>query len=350
MISNLLKNLFGRLSSPLPLREGLGVGLFLLMGSASLMAQDSDPFPSVPYNNYSGNMTCTVEIDMGGIPLTEGVVAFYKGDDIRGKASIGNVVGYLDKAQIIVSGNSQPETLYVKVYTGGRTIEVAPADLKYTLNGTVGSFSSPYVINLPVPVVTTPSAEGWATTCLPFNAEVPQGVTVWYGTGIANSELIMEKATGTILPADTPVLLQSSGLSSYEWLARVADGDITTPGSIFVGTTEEKTVTEKTVLTLGHSNEGNHEIGFWLYDGNTIHANRAYITSFPTNTRGVTFKFEDETGISEVHNSQFTVHSSQFTVHNDIYDLQGRRIAPSIFNHQSSIWKKGHQGQIIIVK
>jgi hypothetical protein len=195
--------------------------------------------------------------------------------------------------------------------------------LTYSNNVTVGSPSEPYVITLPPPVVTTPTTDGWATTCLPFNAEVPEGVEVWNATGIADGELLMTKANGTILPANTPVLLQSTGLASYEWLSRVADGDIATTGSIFTGTTESTAVAANSVLTLGYSNEGNHEIGFWRFTGTTIPANRAYITDFPAGVRGVTFRMDDVTGISTV---------SRAAIANDgCYDLQGRRMAHSQF-------------------
>ena len=80
--------------------------------------------------------------------------------------------------------------------------------------------NEPYYIDLPAPVTTTFSAEGWATTCLPFDAEVPAGVTVWNATAIEDGQLVTEAlqlptvhsplwngSEISILPKNTPVLL-----------------------------------------------------------------------------------------------------------------------------------------------
>ena len=304
----------------------------LLMGSASGMAE-GDPFGDYNPNMYSNTMSLAGCVYLNGEKLgKEAVVAAFCGNTLRGKQSPNNE----GELYLTIGGEYTGDKIYFKVYTGGRVIEV-DQDLTYSNNVTVGSPSEPYVITLPAPVVTTPTTEGWATTCLPFNAEVPEGVEVWNATGIADGELLMTKATGTILPANTPVLLQSTGLASYEWLSRVADGDIATTGSIFTGTTEPTAVAANSVLTLGYSNEGNHEIGFWRFTGITIPANRAYITDFPAGMRGVTFRMDDETGISTVNRA---------AIANDgCYDLQGRRMAHS---HNSRLYITN--GRKVVIK
>ena len=330
----MIRELFARLSSPLPRWEGVGVSLLLLLWSASLTAQTTnqvtDPFPDVPYRQYYGNMLLTAKAVMNGEVLTgDVVIAVYYGDEIRGKDSPTDA-DHPGVTYLTVYGNYEPDHFHCKVAVGGTIIEVDPGDLAYKYNGVVGTFSDPYIIDVPAPVTTTPSADGWATTCLPFNAEVPAGVTVWYGTGIADSELLMTKAavggdseSPAILPAHTPVLLQSEGKSSYEWLSRVADGNITTTGSIFVGTTEPTVVAASSVLTLGHSNETG-EIGFWRFTGTTIPANRAYIADFPTGVRGVKIGNDDDTvtGISIAGGSQTPVWQGA-----SVYSLDGRRLS-----------------------
>lgn len=305
-----------------------GLLALLFVGSASLMAQVTDPFPNVPFRKYYGNMQLTAKVMMNEEVLTgDVVIAIYYDDQIRGKGSPSDE-SHPGVAYLTVYGDYRPDHFHCKVAVNGSIIEVDPGDLAFGLNGVVGSASNPYVIDLPAPVVTKPSTEGWATTCLPFNAEVPEGVSVWYSTGIADGELLMTKAEGTILPANTPVLLQSEGKTSYEWLSRVADGNVTTTGSIFVGTTEPTVVAANSVLTLGHSNETG-EIGFWRFTGTTIPANRAYITVVPAGVRGLVFKFDDdnETFIQEIENGELSIKDG-------IYDLQGRRI-------ETSIQKKG---------
>ena len=314
-----------------------GMLALLFMGSASVMAE-GDPFGEYNPHIYSNTMILAGYVCLNGEKLgTEAVVAAYCGNTLRGKQSPNNE----GELYLTIGGDYTGDKIHFKVYTGGRVIEVNQ-DLTYANNATVGSISEPYVITLPAPVVTTPTTEGWATTCLPFNAEVPSGVEVWNATAIENSELVMTKSTGAILPANTPVLIKSDGLTSYEWLSRVADGDITTTASIFTGTTEPTAIAANSVLTLGYRNEGNHEIGFWRFTGTTIPANRAYIKDVPAGVHGVTFRFEDASAIGAALNDKGEMI-------NAVYDLQGRRMDSSQFK-AGVCWKKNSKGQIIIIK
>jgi len=290
----------------------------LLVGSASLWADGDDPFPAVDTYKYQGNMTLTAKAMLNGVALTsDDIVAVYYGDEIRGKVRP-NAKSIL---YLTITGDSKTVDMYFKVYTGGRIIEVDQG-FQYSWYATVGTPDDPYIITVPTPVVTTPSSEGWATTCLPFNAEVPAGVSVWNATGIANGELVMEKCEGSILPKDTPVLLQSNGLASYEWLSRVADGDVTITSSIFSGTTAPTAVAANSVLTLGH-NDVTGEIGFWSFTGTTVPANRAYIADVPSGARGARIRMEDDTAI-ECQEIEYGRPTDGL-----VYDLQGRRIESS---------------------
>jgi hypothetical protein len=313
--------------------------VLLIMGSASLFASGDDPFPPVNEYKYSMSMTITGYVYLGSEKLTtdqDVTVAVYQGDEIRGKGKLRTQKSYSNFYMITVYGETTGEPLHFKVHAEGRTIEVDQG-LKYEANTTPGTIDAPYYIYLPAPVVTTASSEGWATTCLPFNAKVPDGVTVWNATGIADGQLVIQKADGTILPANTPVLLSvESSVSPFEWLSRVADGNISTNGSIFVGTTEKKEVEANSVLTLGHSKTSG-EIGFWLYTGTTIPANRAYIADFPTNSRGAKIAIDDIT--TNIQQPQLPQSPQQ------LYDLYGR-----ITNGQPTMWKKNAKGQIIIIR
>jgi len=305
----------------------------LFLGSASIMAQDGDPFGEVNTTKYSNTMTITGYVRMNGEVLgNETVVAVYQGDELRGKNSPKDYGSYLHVLMLTIHGDTKGEALHFKVYTGGRVIEVDQG-LTYVTDQHIGKVKSPYYIDLPPAVVTTPSTEGWATTCLPFNAKVPDGVTVYNATAIADGELKITPVTGTILPASVPVLLKSEGLDKYEWTSLVADGDITTEGNIFTGTTADTDIASNTVLTLGHSTE-NSEIGFWLFTGTTIPANRAYIANPPSNVRGLTFSIEDDpTGIVST-----TAFKSSRT-----YDLQGREIPSGRLRSHSLVIKDGRK-------
>ena len=228
----------------------------LLVGSVSMLADGSDPFPEVPHAKYQANMTLTAQVVLNGVTLTsEAIVAVYHDDQIRGKGrpNASNVLS------ITVDGDIDDEDIYFRVFTGGRIIEVDQG-AQYTYYGKIGSADSPYLINLTT-ITTNTSAEGWATTCLPYNAAVPEGVTVYTAKSIEDDVMKLDPVSCTILPKETPVLLKTETQTSYEWLSRVADGDATIVTNLFKGTTEEIEVEAESVLTLGHG-KINKAIGF----------------------------------------------------------------------------------------
>ena len=285
----------------------------LFVGSASMLADDL--FPGDPEHKYQNYKRLVGKVLLNGEELTsEAVIAAYAGDELRGKKSPNDE----NMVWLQLWGDDHVVPIHFKVYTGGRIIEVDQG-LEYTPYNDYGSYSDPYLINLTT-VTTNTSAEGWATTCLPYNAAVPEGVTVYAGTRIEDGALKIEPVTCNILPANTPVLLKTEGQTSYEWLSRVADGDATIEANLFKGTTAETAVEAKSVLTLGHANEGKGEIGFWLFDGTTIPANRAYLEKSSTaGVRGITIDWSDTpTGVQTVKAGNDNPADSP------CYDLTGR--------------------------
>ena len=172
------KGLLGAISYP-SLGKGMGVGLFLLC-CPTLMAQDEvkDPFPDVVYGTYADNMTFFGQVRINGeIQPNGAIIAVYCGNEIRGKGTVQKQGTSIDKcARFTIGGETAGDPLHFKVFTGGRIIEV-DQNAKYETNTALGSRKEYYYIDLPAPVVTNTSSEGWATTCLPFNAEIPEGVT-----------------------------------------------------------------------------------------------------------------------------------------------------------------------------
>lgn len=297
----------------------------LLVGSVSMLADGSDPFPEVPHAKYQANMTLTAQVVLNGVTLTsEAIVAVYHDDQIRGKGrpNASNVLS------ITVDGDIDDEDIYFRVFTGGRIIEVDQG-AQYTYYGKIGSADSPYLINLTT-VNTNTSAEGWATTCLPFNAAVPDGVEVYTAKSIEDGVVKIEPVSCTILPKDTPVLLKTETQTSYEWLSRVADGDATIVTNLFKGTTEATKVEAESVLTLGHATDGNKAIGFWLFNGTTIPANRAYLEKPTEGVRGYAIDWTDEvTGIEAIDLNGGCVNATPRSGDNRNvrgYDLLGRSL------------------------
>ena len=296
----------------------------LLVGSVSMLADGSDPFPEVPHAKYQANMTLTAQVVLNGVTLTsEAIVAVYHDDQIRGKGrpNASNVLS------ITVDGDIDDEDIYFRVFTGGRIIEVDQG-AQYTYYGKIGSADSPYLINLTT-VTTNTSAEGWATTCLPFNAAVPEGVTVYAAKSIEDGVMKLDPISCTILPKNTPVLLKTETKTSYEWLSRVADGDATIETNLFKGTTEEIEVEAESVLTLGHGTI-NKAIGFWLFTGTTIPANRAYLEKPAEGVRGYALDWTDEvTGIEAIDMNGDSANASPKSGDKKYvrgYDLLGRSL------------------------
>lgn len=290
----------------------------LLVGSATFRAQDiEDPFPDVDYNQYADNMTFFGQVMMGGEIQPDGViVAVYCGDEIRGKGVTKKQGKHEHCAKFNITGETKNQPLHFKVFIGGRIIEVDQGE-KFVNNTKLGSTTDYYYVNLPLPVVTTPSNEGWSTTCVPFNAEIPDGVTVYAATGVEEGRLQVTQLEGKILPANTPVLVGTSVDGNFEWLSRVATAD-KPETNIFKGTTEATPVEANSVFTLGHD-KVTGEIGFWRYTGTTIPANRAYLDNIPSDVKGITF-LNDEDGVETVNSEQFTVNTGAW------YDLSGREV------------------------
>ncbi len=299
----------------------------LFVGSASMLADDL--FPGDPEHKYQMYKMLVGKVLLNGEELTsEAVVAAYVGDELRGKVSIDNE----NMVWLQLWGDDHVVPIHFKVYTGGRIIEVDQG-LEYTPYNDYGSYADPYIINLPL-VTTSTSTEGWATTCLPYNALVPDGVTVYTASSIAGEWLMIEPVSCTILPKDTPVLLKTESQTSYEWLSRVADGDAEIETNLFKGTTEDLTVTPNSVLTLGHATDGNKAIGFWLFKGTTVPANRAYMERPDVDgVRGFAIDWNETSGIDNnretIDNNRETTTNKHGVNERSVYDLQGRKVNAS---------------------
>ena len=299
----------------------------LFVGSASMLADDL--FPGDPEHKYQMYKRLVGKVLLNGEELTsEAVVAAYAGDELRGKKSPDNE----NMVWLQLWGDDNVVPIHFKVYTGGRIIEVDQG-LEYTPYNDYGSYADPYLINLTT-VTTNTSAEGWATTCLPFNGAVPDGVTVYSASRIEDGALKITPVECTILPKDTPVLLKTESKTSYEWLSRVAEGDATIETNLFKGTTEALPVEAGSVLTLGHATDGNKAIGFWLFKGTTVPANRAYMERPDVDgVRGFAIDWNETSGIDNnretIDNNRETTTNKHGVNERSVYDLQGRKVNAS---------------------
>jgi hypothetical protein len=142
----------------------------LILGSARLAAQATDPFPAVDVTKYANSMIITGQVRMNGKVLTKDdnvVVAVFQGDELRGKDVLFDTGSYNDLFMVMVYGDTNGELLSFKVYAEGSIFE-ADQQLTYTINGHTGKPSDPYYIDLHVEGVVTSITK---TTDQPTNTE-----------------------------------------------------------------------------------------------------------------------------------------------------------------------------------
>ena len=252
MMHKALKKLLDRLSSPLPLREGLGVVFLLIMGSTSLQAQDDDPFEDVNPHAFQGYMEIVAQVQQNGKAVTDALVAVYCEDELRGKEKVGSGT-HPTIAFLSVYGNNTGynQYLYFKVYTGGRiyTFHPSPA-ITWKYDGVLGTHTDPYIITLPISLEdnadnteTLTSCNGatcdvvltgrtlykdgkWNTLCLPFSltaeevtAYLTPDALMTMGSSDFNSStgtLTLNFVNATTITAGQPYIIKWNKQDDYE--------------------------------------------------------------------------------------------------------------------------------------
>lgn len=302
------------------LNRTTAVAALLIAGSAALTAQvATDPFPEVDIHQYADNMTIMGQVRMDGRILgNETVVAVYHADEIRGKDTPFDKADYHNVFYFNVFGEATDEPLHFKVLAEGRLIEVDQG-LTYAVNAEVGDIGNWYFIDLPAPIVTPTDADGWTTAFLPFNAEIPEGVTAYVVTGIEDDQLLTEQVEGNIVPANTPVVVHSADAEAVEWLARVAGAEVA-DASVLTGTSETERIKQRSVLTLGLGGDDGQTIGFWRNTSTTIPANTAYIANPEKGVEG--YPLNLKTGGDDTPTAIRSTHTAAQSA--PLFDLQGR--------------------------
>ena len=249
----------------------------LLVGSASLQAQDTDPFPDVNFRLYSWNITITAQVVQNNQVVTDALVAVYCGDEIRGKGSVGAGTRP-DFVFLTVYGDYQGEYQYMhfKVYTEGKIFTYNPnppidwEDCFVYNDQVVGKVSNPYIIDI-TPVSLANDADNtttlttwenktcdvaltdrtltkdgnWNTLCLPFNlgdAEAEAGHH-FDGTPLEGAVVKELNASTSILTANGTQTLNFTDVDAIEagkpYIIKWESGDdIVNP--VFTGVTIKK--------------------------------------------------------------------------------------------------------------
>ena len=169
---------------------------------------------------------------------------------------------------------------------------------------------------------------GWATLYLGYNVVIPEDVTCYVISEVAEESVVLEEITD-VLPANTAVIVEAAkGEYTFEVTEDAAEVE-----SDMLGTTKDEYVDDEAyVLGIVDGVVGLYKAqmagGVWLNN-----ANKAYLpaSAVPTSAQGAasfSFRFgEGTTGINEVKGENAEVKA--------IYDLTGRRVevitAPGIY-------------------
>ena len=168
----------------------------------------------------------------------------------------------------------------------------------------------------------------YATTCLPWNGEVPAGVTVYIATkynesATATSSVHLEKYDATVLPKGVGFLLYSDNADTYTF-KRTTSAAETPAGNILSGTYKKienshLDFTNHNYMLLGNKSQG---VGFYrLASDSYIPAFRAYIlrdknTSADSNQYAV-FDFNGETSINGIDNASGAMVKAVFGINGE---------------------------------
>ena len=118
-------------------------------------------------------------------------------------------------------------------------------------------------------------SQGWATLCLDFNAKAPAGAKVYTVTElVAGYAKLQEIPTGSIIPANTGVLVRSDA-SSVTFESSIMD-PMSVSGNLLKGRTTAGSCQAGQYYVLSPASTKDRAV-FGLYQGTSLAANKAYI-------------------------------------------------------------------------
>lgn len=172
------------------------------------------------------------------------------------------------------------------------------------------------VTEIPVAV----GSVGYTTYCFPVNVIIPNtGVEAYIVKAKDASHVQLVQYSGSIIPANTGVVLKNEGTYNFAITSTNADGEVT--GNLLTGATIRRQGFGADVNYVLVNKENG--VGFYK-NGSvaTIPANKAYlpVTNISSGAAMLTFDFDDaiETAINELETEKLA--------NSTIYDVQGRRV------------------------
>ena len=173
----------------------------------------------------------------------------------------------------------------------------------------------------PVNFAASTDSKNYATLNLPYASTLPEGVTAYTATVEGTTVNLTEyKTAGSVLPANTPVLLTATtdGEKTFAPAPYVA-----AEGTGFKGTLAATAVTDANVYIL--SMGSGKTVKFFALDetNNTINANKAYLVVPGGKAQALNFNFGNTTGIQNA-----TVEGVNANA--PLFDLSGRRVVKAV--------------------
>ena len=190
----------------------------------------------------------------------------------------------------------------------------------------------------------TPSSETgkhYATFFAPYNAKLGAGVKAYIGTYATNTltlHVLADSETGTVIPANTPVVLKATSADAFNVVATTDEGSAVQDGTLLTANnlhgTLAATAAPANAYVLGYNSAAGQETGFYQFSG-TIPANRAYliISGGAAQAAGIRI-VESESNATNVENIEANHEVVKFVENGRIlilrdgntYDALGRKI------------------------
>ena len=157
----------------------------------------------------------------------------------------------------------------------------------------------------------TVTAAGWRTLVTAVDATLPEGLTAYVVTEVADNAIKL--ATATDIKANTPYILEGA---AGDYTLTVAES-ATAPATNLLQISTETTGNGVYVL----ANDDTKGVGFYKWVGGSLGAGRVYLPAPATAPEFLSFVFDSETtGINDVRGKKADVRG-------EVYNLNGQRVA-----------------------
>ena len=168
------------------------------------------------------------------------------------------------------------------------------------------------------------ATDTWATLCLPFAVETPDGLTAYTGKADTQAGTVaLTEIEDGLVPAGNGVVLKGSA-EAYTLAIRPNAEARTLPDNDLTGTTTAQPLAEGSRIYVLGKYQG--KPGFYLpnREQTELSANKAYIDGTPAQALAAGYRFvlgdDETTGIGSVQTPDGP------TADQPCYDLQGRRV------------------------